>query len=481
MDGSGIPPRVSPARRTADRPDRPTGSRTERGRRGSCWADECGFQLCAGGGQLTDQQRWIEERWRRARALGAFVDLDRRVDTSRGEIAVVATLADFTQTVVVYRGSESRIWPRAVSPRELVGAANGTIIEDLQVISFPAVGPDVTAIVVRFGHFGDNDTTDVELPVDPARTRPYERRSVRAAEPLDVDGVAVQAVSAAVGLLGATIEMEVSSEDPTVAGASLAPVMGPTPPLDVTGTGPLWREWFPPRVASTAALTSAFTASTPTSTPGVRRVTARGSATGQITATRTGRVVPESKPPSAGWQVRALPGGEELVTYGFAGGGGSIGPTLKQHWALRFEPPPDGATALELLVDDLFVFRTGRSEVVAVPPPKPDQTVDLAGHSLTCGAERVELLRWEPRREGLASLVIAPSSTELWPDVRVVAGASSASLHLERMPDGRFVGGLPAAYDALFGDNEVSLALRAVGSRLRLPPITLTLTAPGPP
>lgn len=434
------------------------------------------FQLCRAGGQLTDQQRWIEERWRRARALAAFVDLDRRVDSSRGEIAVVATLADCAQTVVAYRTSDWRIWPRPVSPRELVGGFTGTIVEDLKVISFPAVGPDVTSIVVRFGHFGDDDATEVELPVDRARTRPYERRSVRAPEALDGDGVVVQAVSAAVGLLGATIEMEVSYENPTVAGVSLAPAIGHTPRLDVTGAGPLWREWFPPRVASTAA----FTASAPTSTPGVRRVTGRGSATGQITARRTGNGVRESKPPpSLGWRVRALPDEEELARYGVQGGGGPIGPALKQHWALRFEPPPDGATALELLVDDLFVFRIGPSDVVAVPAPKPDETVDLAGRSLTCGAERVELLRWEPRSEGLASLVIAPSPTELWPDVRVVAGASSATLYLERMPDGRFVGGLPAAYDAIFAGNEVSLALRAVGRRLDLPPITMTLTAPG--
>jgi hypothetical protein len=175
--------------------------------------------------------------------------------------------------------------------------------------------------------------------------------------------------------------------------------------------------------------------------------------------------------------VRAIPGDEELGTHGLHGGGGPIGRTLEQHWALRFDPPPDGATGLELLVDGLFVFRTGASDIVAVPAPQRDEAVDLLGYSLVCGSERVELLRWEPRREGVPSLVIAPVPSDCRPDVRVVSGASSASLWLERTPDGRYVGGLPSTYDALFDGDEVCLALRSVGRRVDISPITLALSS----
>lgn len=367
-------------------------------------------------------------------------------------VELLATLADATQTVVVYRtpvGSD--LFPSPVAPP---GGASGGVIGDLLMAHLPpGEGP---AVVVNFGCHVDADY-EVELPIDRARTRPHERRSSDLPAPALADGVRVAVRGTAVGLLQATIDVDISSDDPTVAAATIrSPSFSlPSPPHRQAGPGPLWRDWIPPPGSRTTA----------TATVQFKRIPE-----GQEPA-------PAPVPPTP-WSVRALPSGRQLAIQGWGTGGGSGPEALSVRMTLRFDPPPDHESTLELALDELFIFRRCNGELVDVPGPRPGETVDLRGRSLACGSSRIDLVRWEPSEHGTPHLVVRPSRPGLWPDVRAVAGDASASLSLLPTAEEELAGGLSAIYNALLpAQGQVILGLRMLGRKAQIPPISIPLTS----
>jgi hypothetical protein len=406
---------------------------------------------------MAEHQRRAEARWRRAAELGAFLEVGRVVRVQEQDIEVVATLADATETVVAYRApAGSDVFP---SPVEPMGSAIGTHIGDLLVAHLPPA--DGSMIVVNFGDFDDDDTDDVELPIDRARTQRHERHATHLPPPMVVEGVRIGITGAVAGVMMATIDLQVTSDDPTFAAATLG-ARGFLPhPHRRAGSGPLWRDWFPPPGSSEPS-------------SGVVRLEYGDARSPQTKEKPTPR--PQPRP----WLVRALPDHEILGVQGWGAGGGPIPEELSFHSTLRFDPPPDDASGLELLLDELFVFRTCHGQTVTVVAPHSGVTVDLAGNSLTCGAERLDLVRWESSEHGTPSLVVRPSHPGRWPDIRVVADRASVSLWLHPTGEPELCGGLPGMYGALFPPGErVTLALRMLGRLLEIPPMPIQLGEPG--
>jgi hypothetical protein len=141
----------------------------------------------------------------------------------------------------------------------------------------------------------------------------------------------------------------------------------------------------------------------------------------------------------------------------------------------QFDPPPD----LEVVLNELFIFRRCDEEPVGIPGPRPGEVVDLRGHSLVCGSERVELVRWESDAVGNPQLVVKTANPRMWPDVRVVAENASVSLWLRPDGQGELIGGLPGIYAPLFPVGQhIVLGLRMLGVRAELPAITIPLNEP---
>jgi hypothetical protein len=105
--------------------------------------------------------------------------------------------------------------------------------------------------------------------------------------------------------------------------------------------------------------------------------------------------------------------------------------------------------------------------------------VGLAGAILESAGCRLELVEWKPFDQDGYRLTARCDPPEVWPDVRVVAGSTSASLWGSAPYDGEFSGGLPLNHAALFADATVDIALRMVGRRLT--PIVLTGQLTSPP
>jgi hypothetical protein len=158
------------------------------------------------------------------------------------------------------------------------------------------------------------------------------------------------------------------------------------------------------------------------------------------------------------------------------GSGGPVPDSVSEHWTLRFDPPATTVQALDLELEELLVYRTGPSEFVSVPPPRPDHTVDLGGFVLSCGAERFRLLRWEPIEHGSFTLVLAPESGGTRPDIRVGVGEASASLWPHPDDDDVLTAGLPPSHRDLFDRDEIPLAVRMVGRSPAVPPVVVQLT-----
>jgi hypothetical protein len=397
------------------------------------------------------------EAFRRAEALGALLNLNPHVRVADEGIEVVATLADATQTAIVYR-APSGFWasPRPVAPRALMGGSSGGEMAGYRVAHMPPISAEHTKIVVTFGGLG-RAGTEIELPIDHTLSQPHERRGADGGAAVVVDGVSIRVLGAEVGVLMATVDLEISAEDPTIADASLGGRSHPTHPHVRAGSGPLWREWFPPDLPSSR------------SDP-VKIVVARR-AEGEVAD-----VAPRPMP----WTVRSLPDGQPLARHGAMGQGGSTPDSLSRRETLQFDVPAPDATAIEVSLDDLVVFRTCHEEVQKVPAPSLERPVDLLGRSFTCGGEEVVLLRWEPPDYGTATprLFVRPSS-ECWPDIRVVVGPASITLWMSPAADGTLVGGLPGAYlPAFTGSDELDLGLRMVGHRLDVAPMVIGLSPP---
>lgn len=425
-------------------------------------------------------QRRAEEAWHRAERLGAFLEVGRIVQVGDEAIELVATLADATQTVVAYRApAGSDLFPTPLDPS---GGASGGVMGDLLVAHLPPA--EGSTVLVTFDRF-DDDGHEVELPIDRARTRPYERRSVSPPQPLMTDGAQVAIRGAAVGLLTATIGLEITSDDPALTAAALGSRGFLPHPHRQAGSGPLWRDWFPPPEpppTPTEPNENAESAGpdAPESPRQLRRslrASASATATLQFTAVPEGqRSAPPPAPPTP-VTVRALPGGHVLATQGWGGRGGPVPDTLSVRATLRFDPPPDDASALELVLDELFIFRRCAGDLVEVPAPRGGEMVDLGGRAFVCGSQRVDLVRWEPGEHGAtARLVVRRSHPGLWPDIRVVADNASVSLWLRPIAHDELAGGLPGIYNPLFPDRQVTLGLRMLGRKANMAPIAIPLS-----
>ena len=420
---------------------------------------------------MADWQRRAEEAWRRARGVGAFLEVGRSIQVGDELVEVVATLADATQTVVAYRAPPgSDLMPSPVDPP---GGAAGRVMGDLLVSHMPPA--EGSAVLVNFGDFGEEEY-EVELPIDRARTRPYERQAVSLPGPFTTDGAQLAIRGATVGLLMATVELEVTSDNPAMTAAAIGSGGIVPQPHRQVGPGPLWREWFPPSEPLPARTeTGDDTGGSPW------RVEVRfgASTTAEIRHTTTPgrRWTPRAPapPPPRPWQVRALPGGQALAMQGSSGRGGPVPETLAMATTLQFDPPLDEASEVELVLNELFIFHRCDKEPLGVPGPRPGEVVDLHGHSLGCGSRQIELVRWETDVVGQPQLVVQ-SDSRLWPDVRVVAENASASLWLRPGGDSELVGGLPGIYGPLFAGGQVVLGLRMLGVRADLPAITIPLS-----
>lgn len=432
--------------------------------------------------QFGDHQRRAEEAWYRAERLGAFLEVGRTVQVGDEVVEVVATLADATQTVVVYRApAGSHLFPSPVDP---LGGASGGVMGDLLVAHLPPAGG--STVLVNFGDFHDDDH-EIELPIDRARTRLYERHAATLPPPLKADGAGVAIRGAAVGLLMATIDLEITSDDPALTAATLGS-RGPLPhPHRRAGSGPLWRDWFPPAERLPARSQTARDETTGPGRPGSSRqveVRFEASATAMTRSARAreGKRPAPAPVPSRPWKVRALPGVQVLALQGASTQGGPIPNALSMNTTLRFDPPRDVTSALELILNELFIFRRCRGDLVEVPGPRPGEAVDLRGRSLACGSERIDLIRWETGAQGNPQLVVRPSRPGLWPDLRVVADDASVSLWLRPTAEEEFIGGLPGMYDPLFAaDAQITLGMRMLGGKATVPPMTIPLAeAPDP-
>ena len=355
------------------------------------------------------------------------------------------------------------------------------MLDGVRLAAFPAVDPDVASIIVSVESIGGDNPVELALPVDRSRARPHERLAIHLPEPVAIDDVLVRVVGAAVGLLVASIDIEVTTENQAVAAVSLGLRMSRfTHPRRSAGSGPLWRDWHPPEAeySTTGTLTSA-SGRDRAGAGSVRGVA--GSAWPDAIATRASEASQRgawTAPPRAGWRVRAVPAYEELGVDCLHTPGGPVAEAVSERWTLRFDTPLAATDALDLDLEELFVFRTGTTEFVSVPAPQPDGPVDLTQFVLSCGSERVNLIRWEAiERRGFALLLSAAPSAR--PDVRVDADDSTASLWLSPSAGPTLVAALPESYAELFARNEIPLAVRMVGKALEVPVITVPLAAVG--
>ena len=414
-----------------------------------------------------EHQRRAEDAWRRAQRLGAVLEIGRTLQFGDEAVELLATLADATQTVVAYRApAGSHLFPSPVDPP---GGASGGAMGDVLVAHLPpAEGPTV---LVNFGRF-DEDDHEVELPIDRARTRPYERRSVSLPAPVTADGARVAIRAAAVGLLQATIEVDISSDDPTLVAATIG-FRGFLPsPHRRAGSGPLWRDWIPTREPVDGGDATVGSSSTLR-----RELRASATATARFTQLPEGQRPAPSPPPPKPAEFRAVPGGQILAAQGGEVRGGPVRDNLSLATTFRFDPPADDASGLELVLDDLFIFRRCDGELVDVPGPRSGEAVDLAGRSLACGSARIELVRWEPSEDGTPRLVVRSSQPGMWPDIRVVVGDASVSLWLRPTTEDELAGGLPGMYNPAFpAGGQLTLGLRMLGRKTQIPPITIPLT-----
>jgi hypothetical protein len=180
--------------------------------------------------------------------------------------------------------------------------------------------------------------------------------------------------------------------------------------------------------------------------------------------------------------LRALPGGRVCAPQGSSSRPGTVADRLSVRTELQFDAPPDDASDLELRLNELVVFRRCDSDPIDVPAPRPDEVVNLTGQ-LSCGPDRVDLVRWVPDDRGTPRLVVRPAPAGRWPDIRVVAGDSSVSLWLhpgDDCGDDVLVCGLPGMYRPLFRTaGPVTIALRMLGRRADVAPITMSLSPAG--
>lgn len=132
--------------------------------------------------------------------------------------------------------------------------------------------------------------------------------------------------------------------------------------------------------------------------------------------------------PGPGWIASAQPGGEPLAEQG---GGGAGGPPLRKPASishLRFDPPSPDAKGIDISLTRVYAFRFGGGEIIAVPPPRPDEQLDRAGYGFDWKQKRVELLSWNPTLGGNHSRgAVRDMGTGDW-SKRTIGGAHNKGL-----------------------------------------------------
>lgn len=412
--------------------------------------------------EVPSEYRLIDE-------LGLTVPIGLSLPAGEDMAEIVKTYADCAITAVFCR-SDWRTYPRILDPIEIAGGSGG-IVGDLRVSLHGPIEPDRDRIKVSFEGFAPWDE-GVRIPVDRARTAPFDRYLSGAPPHREFEGVTAKVVDVRVGLLRTSLELHVQATDRDILALQLD--RSPFRPYVQSGPGDagLWRDWhalaLPTQHTERREKRGRVTATASASlSMGFRRLTPE-----EIAAQ------PPRKDPPPEWSATAQPGAISLAMQGASGQGGEPPEVAEIRPTLYCAALPESATSIDLSLDRLWAYRYDHARAV-VPAPRSDRPADLSGITLDGATCRVRLLRWESTEREFA-LTATCDPPENWPDVRVMAGASSASLWTAPPEDDdelRF--GLPLSYSPLFEGDRVELALRMVARRVT--PITfhLPLTAAG--
>jgi hypothetical protein len=414
---------------------------------------------------------WFEEverkeaaRWERAEEAGALLTVGQTIRVGPHEVEIVKTLADCTQTAVLFRAPrEAMIHPDALSPPELFGGLHGTMTSDLQIAHFKPVLPHRKTVVLAWQPRPQalDEAITTAVPVDRGQTAAHDRSLADPPSPVECDGMRVSVADGAGGVVVGLVDIVIEPGDPDIPAFSLGgPPMGFLPyPRRGPGPEELWREWSPP-LDSTKGW-GGPTISTAT-------------AVAVFDQDAAAKAPPPLEP---AWTTVAFPSRESLAALGSHGHGGP--PATAQALTLRFDAPRPEDAGIEVTLAQLYLFRYAGGKRLVVPAPGEGETVDLTGMGFDWQGSRLELLCWRPRADSACSLCVRPPSPDAWPDIRVLAEGGSVSLWTRPQADGTLECGLPRIYDPLFRQSDtVELALRMVGHPIE--PITLTvpLTTP---
>jgi len=352
---------------------------------------------------------------------------------------------------------------------------------DMHIDHFePAIEGDEVVLVFRARPFDERvpaSSEPIVLPLDRARTAPYER--VASGLPTDeVPGVRISVLRAHVGITMTTVDIVIEGTDPTdllvSTGEQARLHMGTPPGARRQGPDAFWKNWVPD---ASGSVTQTVSRSGSSMSVSLKAFTG---------ATFTGRPATSPPPPPTGPQpldeepfaIRSLPAGQELESQG-SSSNRSAGVPGTFH-GLRFDAPSVDASSLELSVAGVYRFRYGGDEVLRLPGPTRGDVVDLRGQGFDWHGERIELLEWRRRLQGNSTsydLWLRCSDPRLMPDVRVLLDDESTSLRMVPYDDGIHRGGRVPSFNALMERDEVPLALRMVGVPSDPMRLTIPLTA----
>jgi hypothetical protein len=351
-------------------------------------------------------------------------------------------------------------------PPEIAHGWSGSGGLEEYIAEFAPVLPHRRTIIVGFGSRENEPRSGkpIAVPVDRQRTRGAERYLADHVLPrVAGDGVMVEVVDARVGVRTGVIDLVISVDDDSVLGVEIG---WPDRLLRRRQGGPgpeaFWREWRP-RQAKVRPTTRRMP-------DGTLRMEI-GQAIGGIGVARSARRPDPSPPtdprpePPEPVSFISLPDGDRLYGTGTTTPGGPVMPGPQSLASLSHHPPGDDATGVEAIISGLYLCRFSSPEILTVPPPRPDSSVELSGAGFDTAEGRVELVRWEtPFSDGAPWLTVRPPSADLWTDVRVLYGEESVSLWMRPGRGGTVTGGLPRMYAPAFeAPGGVRLAIRMIG------------------
>jgi hypothetical protein len=409
--------------------------------------------------------------YRRIDDLGLTVPVGRTLLTEDGTAEIVKTYADCSITAIFYRRAPgSFAIPSVLDPSEISSGSGGQVGE-LLVMRYGPVDPDRREITVSFRGFASGDDEDgVAIPVDRRLTAPFDRFLAGPALHSERDGAHARVLSMQAGLLRTSVELLIEAADPSI----LAIQLGRFPHRfhGIHGPGPtdLWRDWWPPASSGRTEVRRKGNEVSLSISSSVR-ATARRLSPQEIAD------LPPRREPPPDWTATANPGGRPLAIQGGSGRGGPPPEHTEIQPILYFDPPGEETESIGLSLDRLWSYRYDHARVT-VPAPRPDVPVDLKGITIEGETCRLALERWDPAERGF-SLHSKPDPPDAWPDIRVLAGGSSAGLWTQPPEEGEMSGGLPLSHAALFTATTIELAMRMVARAVAPISLTLPLTRGG--